>query len=180
MVFKCKCVDWDQWPCCRIPLCSRASLVSQKVKNPPAMQETWIRSLGWEDLLEELLATHSSILAWRIPCTEEPAGLQSMGSQRIGHVWVTKHIHTLLQLGLSFLDLVLGVAMPGLDPKWPMFGEPPAMPFAVKSAHRSISVPTAQVEGLCSLTPCPWRTYTAGVEGQMTGSDCLFSAAWVV
>ena len=100
-----------------------------------------------------------------------------MGSQRVTHVQVTKHIHTLLQLGLSFLDLVLGAAMPGLDPKWPVFGEPLTVPFAVESAHRSSSVPTAQVEGLCSLTPCPWRTYTAGVEGQMTGSYCLFFAA---
>ena len=50
------------------------------VKNPPAMQETWVRSLGWEDPLEEDVATHSSILAWRIPRTEEAGGLQSIGS----------------------------------------------------------------------------------------------------
>ena len=60
-----------------------ASLVAQLVKNPPAMRETWIRSLGWEDPLQEDVATHSSILAWRIPWTEEPSGLQSMGSQRV-------------------------------------------------------------------------------------------------
>ena len=59
------------------------------VKNPPAMQETWIRSLGWEDPLEKGMATHSSILAWAIPRTEEPDGLQSMGLQRVGHDWVT-------------------------------------------------------------------------------------------
>ena len=53
------------------------------VKNPPAMQETWVRSLGWEDPLEKEMATHSSILAWRIPWTEEPGGLQSMGLQRV-------------------------------------------------------------------------------------------------
>ena len=51
----------------------------QMVKNPPAMQETWVRSLGREDPLEKGTATHSSILAWRIPWTEEPSGLQSMG-----------------------------------------------------------------------------------------------------
>ena len=62
-----------------------ASLVGQMVKNPPAMQETWVRSLGWEDALEEDMATHSSILAWRSPWTEEPGGLQTMGSQRVGH-----------------------------------------------------------------------------------------------
>ena len=55
------------------------------VKNPPAMQETQVRSLGQEDPLEQGMATHSSILAWRIPWTEEPGGLQSMVSQRVGH-----------------------------------------------------------------------------------------------
>ena len=68
--------------------------VVQMVKKPPAMQETWVRSLGWEDLLEKEMATHSSILAWRTPWTEEPDGLQSMGLQRVGHDWVTSHTHT--------------------------------------------------------------------------------------
>ena len=53
------------------------------VKNLPAMWETWVRSLVWEDPLEEGMATHTSVLAWRIPWTEEPGGLQSMGSQRL-------------------------------------------------------------------------------------------------
>ena len=61
-----------------------ASLVAQLVKHPPAMQETWVRSLGWEDPLEEEVTTHSSVLAWRIPRTEEPDGLQSTGSQTVG------------------------------------------------------------------------------------------------
>ena len=60
---------------------NRASLVAQTVKNLPAIQKTWIQSLCWEDPLEEGMATHSSILAWRIPWTEEPGGLQTMGSQ---------------------------------------------------------------------------------------------------
>ena len=55
------------------------------VKNPLAMRETWVRSLDWEDPLEEGMATHSSVLAWRIPWTEEPGRLQFMGLQRIGH-----------------------------------------------------------------------------------------------
>ena len=55
------------------------------VKNLPAMQETWVQSLGQEDPLEKEMATHSSILAWRIPWTKEPGRLQSMGLQRIGH-----------------------------------------------------------------------------------------------
>ena len=63
----------------------QASLVSQLVKNPPAMQETLLQFPGWEDPLEKGKATHSSILAWRIPLMEEPGGLQSMGLQRVGH-----------------------------------------------------------------------------------------------
>ena len=59
--------------------------MAQTVKNPPAMQDTWVQSLGWEDPLEEDMATHSSILAWRIPWTEEPGGIQSMRSKRVGH-----------------------------------------------------------------------------------------------
>ena len=62
-----------------------ASLVAQTVKNPPAMKETRVRSLGQEDPLVKEMATHSSILAWRIPWIEEPGGLQSTGSQRVGH-----------------------------------------------------------------------------------------------
>ena len=64
---------------------SRASLVAQMVKDPPAMQETQVRSLSQEDALEKGMATLSSILAWRIPLTEEPGGLPSMGLQRVGH-----------------------------------------------------------------------------------------------
>ena len=64
---------------------SWASLVAQLVKNPPAMWETWVRSLGWEDPLEKGKAPHSSILAWRIP--------QSMGSQRLRHYCATEHTH---------------------------------------------------------------------------------------
>ena len=62
-----------------------AFLVAQRVKNPPAMWETWVQSLGWEDSLEKGMATHSSILAWRIPRTEESGGPQSMRSQKVGH-----------------------------------------------------------------------------------------------
>ena len=67
------------------PFGIRASVIAQLVKNPPAMQETPVRSLGWGDPLEKGKATHSSILAWRIPWTEELGGLKSMGSQRVGH-----------------------------------------------------------------------------------------------
>ena len=63
-----------------------SSLVAQMVKNLPAMQETQFQSLSGKDLLEEDMATHSSILAWEIPWTEEPGGLQSMGSQRVAQL----------------------------------------------------------------------------------------------
>ena len=63
----------------------RTSLVAQMVKRLPTMQETWVQSLGWEDLLEKDMATHSSTLAWKIPWAEESGRLQSMGSQRVGH-----------------------------------------------------------------------------------------------
>ena len=63
--------------------------MAQRLKHLPAMRETWVRSLGQEDPLEKEMATHSSILAWRIPWTEEHGGLQSTGSQRVGHNWET-------------------------------------------------------------------------------------------
>ena len=63
--------------------------VAQMVKRLPAMRETWVRSLGWEDPLEKEMATHSSTLAWKIPWTEKPCRLQSMGSQRVRHDWAT-------------------------------------------------------------------------------------------
>ena len=72
--------------------------MAQAVKNPSALQETWVRSLGQEDPLEKATASHSNILAWRIPWTEEPGGLQSMGLQRVRHNWVT--------LSLSFMLMV--------------------------------------------------------------------------
>ena len=62
-----------------------SSLVAQTVKRLPTMRETWVQSLGQEDLLEKKMATHSSILAWKIPWMEEPGRLQSMGLQRVGH-----------------------------------------------------------------------------------------------
>ena len=66
-----------------------ASLVAQMLKYLPAVQETWVQSLGQEDPLEKEMSIHSSTLAWKIPWTEEPGGLQSTGSQRVGHDWAT-------------------------------------------------------------------------------------------
>ena len=78
--------DWS-------PVDARASLVAQMVKNLPGVQETLVWSLGQEDPLEKGMATHSSILAWRIPWTEELGRLQSMGSKRVGHNWATNISH---------------------------------------------------------------------------------------
>ena len=66
------------------------TVVAQLVKNPPAMQETWVKSLGWEDPLEEGMATQSHIFAWRIP-VEEPGGLRPVGSQRVRPDRATRH-----------------------------------------------------------------------------------------
>ena len=66
-----------------------SSLVTQRVKHLPAMQEIWVWSLGGEDPLEKEMATHSSILAWKTPWTDKPGRLQSMGSQRVRHDWAT-------------------------------------------------------------------------------------------
>ena len=82
------------------------ALVAQMVKNLPAMRKTQVWSLGWEDPLEKGMPTHSSILAWRIPWTEEPGRLQSMGSQRVRHDWVTNTLkNTTLRMFLHFLGL---------------------------------------------------------------------------
>ena len=78
----------------------RASLVAQMVKNLPAVQETQVQSMGGEDPLEKGMVTHSSILSWRIPWTEELGGLQSMGLQRVRHNWETKAFTKNLTFGL--------------------------------------------------------------------------------
>ena len=64
---------------------NQSVIMAQAVKNPPEMEEMQVQPLGWEDPLEEEMATHSCILAWKIPWTEEPSGLQSRGSRRVGH-----------------------------------------------------------------------------------------------
>ena len=66
--------------------------MAQTIRYLSTMQEIWVQSLGWEDPLEKRMATHSSILTWRIPWTEEPGWLLSMGAQRVGHNQATKHI----------------------------------------------------------------------------------------
>ena len=85
------------------------------VRNLPAVQETRVQSLGWEDPLEEEMATHSSILAWDFPWTEKPGGLQSMGSQRVGHDWA---INTFTFWWLSGKESACKVGNPCLTLDW--------------------------------------------------------------
>ena len=93
-----------------------ASLVAQMVKNLLAMLETRVWSLGWEDPLEEEMATYSSILAWRIPWTEEPGWLQSMGSQKVRHDWVTKPSTHTNEHSTHVLCLVIQSSLTLCDP----------------------------------------------------------------
>ena len=100
-----------------LSLSSRGSLVLLHLKRLPTMQETWIPSLGWEDPLEKEMAAHSSILAWKIPWTEEPGWLLFMGSQRVGHNWATS-LSIYLSLSairvVSFAYLRLLIFLPAL------------------------------------------------------------------
>ena len=109
----------------------------------PAVQETQVPSLGQKDPLEKGVATHSSILAWRIPWTEEPGGLQSMGSQRVGHGWVTKHSSQPAQLNL--LKTCLRGDFPGspVAKNWPSSaGDVGSIPgWGTRSHH----MPTGQL-----------------------------------
>ena len=104
---------------------TKASLMAQTVKKLPVMQATWVWSLDWEDSLENEMATHSSVLAWRIPWTEEPGRLQSMGSQRVWHDWTTSacvrthththtHTHSVTSLELSGLNSLVFLTRPWL------------------------------------------------------------------
>ena len=97
---------WDPMDCSTsgFPVCyhsrSYSTEVAQTVKRLPTMRETWVWSLGWEFPLEKEMATHSSTLTWKIPWTEEPGRLQSMGSQRVGHDWATS-LHFSFSSGTS-------------------------------------------------------------------------------
>ena len=126
------------------------SLLAQMVKSLPATQKTWVRFLGWEDPLEKGMATHSSILAWRIPWTEEPGGLQSMDSQRVRHDWATftghfwagfskncsrnDHSQNLQEVGFSVLLLTEDYRWRGEVAQWRAqgAGEPRELVWAVK------------------------------------------------
>ena len=89
----------------------RASLEAQMIRNLPAMWETQVWSMGWEDPLEEGMATHSRILAWRIPGTEEPAELQSVGLQKVRHDWAT-NTHTELYCFMQCTHIFASFSFP--------------------------------------------------------------------
>ena len=86
-------------------------LVAQMVKHLPTMQETWVQTLGLEDLLKKKMAAHSRILAWKIPWTEEPGRLQSVGSQRVGHDWATSLAGRLNEIKHKLLSTVIVTAI---------------------------------------------------------------------
>ena len=92
-------------------MCVYTSLVAQMIQNSPTMRETWIQSLGWEDPLEEGMATHSSIRARDFPWTKEPGRLQSTESQRVRHDWATKHrtqhIHMCVYVHMYEVDIYI-------------------------------------------------------------------------
>ena len=106
------------------------------VKNLPAMQETWVRLLGWKDVLQKEMATHSSTLAWRIPWTEEPGGLQSVGSQRVGRDCVTK----------------FHFSMKGIRRMHTYIPYPLDLPFMARpQSHPSRSSQSTEFSSLCGL-----------------------------
>ena len=103
----------------------QTSLVAQTVKRMPAMWETWVRSLGWEDPLEKEMATHSSTLAWKIPWTEGPGRLQFMGSQRVAHNWATSLSFTGEELGIFWdtlsvysLEIIISIFITLFESDW--------------------------------------------------------------
>ena len=119
------------------------------VTNLPAIQETQVQSLGQEDPLEEGMATHSSILAWRIPWTEEPGGLQSIGSQRVGHDRV--QMHARVSGGVLILRSFSVLASGGFVAALPMISNSSNLPFGAQ--RRSWML--AYKKWGTKMPPCP-------------------------
>ena len=125
------------------------------VKNPPAMSETWVWSLGWEDPLEEGMATHSSILAWRMPRTEEPGRLQSVVSQRVRHGWTTKHIYGYVRVLVEVYGLLSS----------PQISKPSVFPLGCFNNEHWPSIIT-QYE--CAYTHVEFRLNTVSIMDTFT------------
>ena len=138
----------------------QASVVAQRLKCLPAMQETRVQSRGREDPLEKdplEKATHSSILAWRIPWMEEPGGLQSTGSQRVGHDWATSLCYAMLCYDASFPRLFLLLPPPPGSPKVLLascWAASQTCPFSSLSAAATV-VPSFGQHAHCLLAPLP-------------------------
>ena len=101
-----------------VPKTSQVALVAKNRLLMQEMWEMWVRSVGREDPLEKEMTTHSSILAWRIPWTEEPGGLQSMGSQRVGDDWSSLAQHILLSVFHNFYVMPFWSSSPPRTPYW--------------------------------------------------------------
>ena len=130
---------------------ARAGLVAQRIKNLPAKQETQIWSLGQKDTLEKEMATYSNILAWKIPWTEEPSRLQSMGSQRAGHNWVTNTLRFSVQFSsVTQSCLTLGHPMDRSMPGLPVHHQ---LPELAQSRVHWVSDAIQQTHPLSSPSP---------------------------
>ena len=156
------------------------------------MRETWVLSLGWEEPLEEGMAIHSSILAWRIPWTEKPGGLQSMGSQGIGHNWATNTFtftlpkyHQLEMAGLTcvfiwFPIIIIYLALPGLNcSMWELVPWPGIEPRTSELRAWSLPLghqgnPLRALSMACYLCPLSPKQNTNANHLIGSGFKCIF------
>ena len=130
--------------------------MAQTVENLPAVQETWVQFLGWEDPLEEEMIIHPSILAWEIQWTEEPCGLRSIGLQRVGHEWVT--------------NTLLSESTHNSSSAW--ISHFPTFPWRIPSPHSSLSS-TVTSRQQSSLIPQSNPYYRPGVPVSLTCFICI-------
>ena len=131
----------------------QASLVAQTVKCQPAIRETWVLSLGWEDPLEKAMATHSSALAWKIPWAEESGGLQVMGSRRVRHNWAT-NTFTFLDSTEETLTPSLHLTLNRLSP-WRL--NLSSLPGQIGLSHSSHSVAKHWGDAYCMHCTRSWE-----------------------
>ena len=140
--------------------------MAQRLKHLPAMRETQVRFLGWEDPLEKDMATHSSTLAWRIPWKEEPGRLQSMGLQRVRHDWVTNYYYPLIiQYALDFWVITKNLFLVTWSFQQTGFGQAEFQQFSLLSAEALILLSlkhTRPFPGLLFSLPFLWPSSRVG------------------